>query len=68
MDDIDRAQEQEEKFRAAAIAAVSKAPARDLEAEICNGCSYATKTSWGKTCDGWVECLQDLQRRERAGR
>lgn len=67
MDDIDRAQEREQKDRAIALAvARNQPPARDLEAEICNGCSYASKTSWGKACDGWVECLQDLQRRERA--
>ena len=34
----------------------------DIEAEICNGCGYATKASWGKTCDSYRECLQDYSR------
>ena len=67
MDIGDQATKQEERFREAALAAASNRPARDLEAEICVGCNYATKASWGKRCDGWVECLQDLQRRERNG-
>lgn len=65
MDDIDRAQHQEELARAIQIAAARNQPVRDLEAEICNGCSYATKASWGKRCDGWRECLEDQQRIER---
>ena len=64
MDISDRATEQEERQREAAIAARNR-PVRNLEADICEGCSYATKAAWGKTCDGWAECLQDLQRRER---
>lgn len=67
MDDIDRAQQQEELHRAAALACVRSQPVRDVEAEVCNGCSYATRASWGKRCDGWRECLEDLQRRERRG-
>ncbi len=65
MDDIDRAQHQEEMARAIAIKAACNKPARDYEAEVCNGCSYATRASWGKTCDAWSDCLADLQRRER---
>lgn len=46
--------------------------AYDVEAELCSGCNYATKASWGKTCDGWAECLQDSERhrksRERNGK
>lgn len=67
MDDIDRAQQQEELHRAAAIACARNQPARDVESEVCNGCSYATRASWGKRCDGWRECLEDLQRLERGG-
>jgi hypothetical protein len=65
MDISDMATVQEERQREAAIAAARNKPVRNLEAEICEGCSYATKAAWGKTCDGWAECLQDLQRRER---
>lgn len=52
--------------RANALAAARSQPARDLEAELCTGCDYATRSSRGKRCDGWADCLQDLQRRERA--
>lgn len=68
MDVSDIATAQEERQREAAIAAARNRPARDLEAEICIGCSYATRASWGKKCDGWADCLKDLQRREKAAR
>lgn len=42
------------------------AKCRDIEAEICNGCSYATKTAWGKKCDSWVECRADVERKEKS--
>ena len=45
--------------------ATQQRPARDMEAEICNGCDYATKTSRGKRCDAWADCLQDADRREK---
>ena len=65
MDVTDRATEQEERQREAAIAkARNSIQSRDIEAELCNGCDYASKASWGKRCDGWAECLKDLQRRE----
>ena len=38
----------------------------DIEAEICNGCSYATEASWGKRCDSWSECRADIDRKEKA--
>lgn len=38
----------------------------DREAEICTGCGYATKASWGKKCDGWVDCLKDAERAAQA--
>jgi len=25
-----------------------------------------TKTNYGKGCDGWADCLADMQKRERA--
>ena len=58
MDDIARAQEREQKDRA-----IAGGPTRDLQAEICNGCDYATKSNWGHACESWRECLTDLQRR-----
>ena len=69
MDDIDRAQHQEEMARERSLTfarqQAAKTLARDIPGEICTGCSYATKASYGKTCEAWVECLADLQRRER---
>lgn len=66
MDEIDRAQAQEEMAREHALAAARNFPVRDLEADVCSGCSYVTETNCGKRCDGWRECLVDLQVRERS--
>lgn len=68
MDDIERGQEREQKDRALCIAIARNQPPRDYVGEICTGCSYATKTNFGRNCEAWRECLQDLQKRERAGR
>ncbi len=68
MDQFDRATELEELDRARALRLALSVPARDYAAEICPGCSYATRTNYGKACEAWAECLQDLQKRERAGR
>ena len=68
MDDIEHAQEREQKDRALCLAAARNQPTRDYESEICPGCSYATKSNYGKRCEGWSDCLADLQKRERAGR
>ena len=38
---------------------------RDIEAETCNGCPYATKAGWGHKCDGWKDCRDDIEKRER---
>ena len=66
MDDIDRAQANEERDRALAVqAARIQTQTRDIEAVICTGCDYASKSSWGKRCDAWSECRADLERRER---
>ena len=68
MDDIERGQEREQQDRAMCLAIALSHPQRDYEAEICPGCSYATKSNYGKRCEGWVDCLADLQKRESAGR
>ena len=68
MDAIDRAQHQEEMARDRSLAAARNQPARDYASEICPGCSYATKSNFGKQCESWTECLADLTKRERAGR
>lgn len=68
MDASDRATMEEERQREQALNAARRRPVRDLQAEICTGCNYATKAAWGRSCDGWTECLEDHQRRERAGR
>lgn len=68
MDDIDRAQHQEEMARDRAIAAALNRPSRDFEDEICPGCQFANKSNYGKSCEAWADCLQDLTKRERVGR
>ena len=68
MDDIERGQEREQQDRAMCLAIALSHPQRDYVGEICTGCDYATQTNRGTTCDAWRECLQDLQKRDRAGR
>ena len=68
MDDIDRAQHQEEMARDRSLAAARNQPARDYASEISPGCSYAPKGNFGKRCEAWTECLADLTKREGAGR
>lgn len=41
---------------------------RDIESELCNGCSYATRASWGKKCEAWAEYRADVERKESAVR
>jgi len=65
MDDIDRAQHQEEMAREICLRAARNAASRDYEAEVCNGCQFANQTNYGKSCEAWRECLEDLQKRER---
>jgi len=68
MDDIERGQEREQADRALCLAIARNQPQRDYAGEICTGCSYATRTNFGQNCEAWRECLEDLQKRERAGR
>lgn len=68
MDDIERGQEREQKDRELALSIARAQPRRDYESEICPGCSYATRSNYGKGCEAWADYLQDLQKRERAGR
>lgn len=68
MDIYDRATEAEERDRARCLRVALSAPVRDYESEICPGCSYATKSNYGKSCEAWAECLHDQQKRERARR
>ena len=71
-DFADDAQHQEEMARERSLVfarqQATKALARDIPGELCTGCSYATRTNFGKACEAWSECLTDLQKRERAGR
>ena len=64
---FDKATEVEERDRERSIRIARSAPVRDYESEICTGCDYATSTNFGKRCEAWAECLQDLAKRERAG-
>lgn len=66
-DETDLASEREAMERDRAIAAVRATPHTDLADHICPGCNYATRASWGRTCDGWADCLADHHRRQRAG-
>lgn len=68
MDDIEHAQEREQKDRALCLAVARNQPVRDYVSEVCTGCDYAKGGNRGPPCDGWRECLVDLQRRERHGR
>lgn len=68
MDQFDRATEMEELDRAEALASRCRLRFATLRREICTGCSYATRTSFSKSCEAWAECLADLQKRERARR
>ena len=70
-DFADHAQHQEEMARERSLAFArqqsAKTLARDIHGELCTGCSYATRTNFGKQCEAWAECLADLQKRERVG-
>lgn len=57
MDDIDRAQDREQSDRDMAIKAARCFPVRDLEHELCGGCDYRTKSSYGASCEAWRDCL-----------
>lgn len=35
------------------------------EASICQGCKYVTKSSYGKSCEAWAECLEDVAKTTR---
>lgn len=59
----DRATQQEELARTVAIAAATGRACPDMEAIVCDGCSYVTKSSYGKTCEAYPECLHDVARR-----
>lgn len=69
-DEIDMANDYAEKLLASALLQHQRGlnQAGDVEAEICNGCAYATKASWGKKCDGWRDCLDDHERAYKAKR
>lgn len=66
MDIFDQATEREEMERELSIKHARNAPQRGFEAEVCNGCGYVTKTNYGRSCEAYRECLQDIERRERA--
>ncbi len=51
MDDIERAQEREQRDRAICLHIARNAPQRDFEADVCPGCQYATKTNYGRSCE-----------------
>lgn len=68
MDDIERGQEREQKDRALCLEIAMNQQQRDYAGEICTACDYATRSNFGQSCESWRECLEDLQKRERAGR
>jgi hypothetical protein len=66
MDEVDAAQHNIEMFLTASLLKHQQRlnQVGDIEAETCNGCSYATKASWGRRCESWKECRDDLDKRE----
>ena len=68
MDISDQATHHEELMREIALRAACSHAKRDYPTEICTGCQYPSKSNWGAACEAWADCLQDLQKRERAGR
>ena len=68
MDDIERGQEREQQDRALCLAIARNQPQRDYVGEICTGCDYAKGSNRGAACEAWRDCLQDHEKRERAGR
>lgn len=68
MSDIaDDAQHQVDMFLAASLLKHQNSLQQmgDIEAETCNGCEYATKSNYGRKCESWKECRDDLDRREK---
>lgn len=65
MDEADLAQHNVDMFLTASLLKHQQRlnQVGDIEAETCNGCSYATKASWGRKCDSWKECRDDLDRK-----
>lgn len=68
MSDIaDDAQHQVDMFLTASLLKHQQRvkPVGDIEAETCTGCEYATKSNYGRRCESWKECRDDLDRREK---
>lgn len=70
MDEADAAQHQVDMFLQASILKHQNSLKQcgDIESAICVGCSYSTKSNFGKSCEAWVECLQDHERATNAKR
>ena len=64
MDEADAAQHNVDMFLTASLLKHQQRlnQVGDVEAETCNGCNYATKASWGRKCESWKECRDDLDR------
>lgn len=64
MDEADMAQHNVDMFLTASLLKHKQRlnQVGDVEAETCNGCDYATKASWGRKCESWRECRDDLER------
>lgn len=65
-DFADIASELEQMQRDIALMACTVRPQRDFESEVCSGCQFATKTSYGRSCEVWSECAEDVRKREKA--
>ena len=68
MDEADQAQVQVDMFLTASLLKHQNnlKQCGDIESAICTGCGYATRKSYGKTCDSWRECLEDHERANNA--
>lgn len=58
----DRATQQEELARQIGLSAAIGRESPDMEAIVCEGCNYVTKSCYGKTCEAYPECLHDVSR------
>jgi hypothetical protein len=69
-DECDKASEREQEWISAQLSEAryqfERTPARDIEADTCTGCQYATKSNWGGSCEAWLECRADIARKEAA--
>lgn len=70
MDEVDAAQHNIDMFLTASLLKHQHSLKQmgDVEAETCNGCDFKTKSNFGKKCEAWVECSNDIEKAFQAKR